>query len=284
MNKIIVTGANGFIGKNVVSYLEDRNSQVVKLSRDNGDITDPKLLSDFSNVSHVIHLAGKHFVPDSWEDPYEFMRVNFLGTQNIIDFCLKNRSRLIFASTYLYGVPEYNPIPESHPIFSNNPYALSKYFAEQSISFFCKHKDLDAKVLRLFNVYGHGQRNEYLIPSILNNIETGKDIQVNSLIPRRDYVYIEDVVKSIILSLECRGKYDIFNIGSGVSHSVQDLIGLIKNISKSNAKVVSKNIQRKNEVMNVIADIGYAKEKLGWIPDFTLEDGLRDIWLMRNSL
>ena len=241
-------------------------------------------IRDSPKASHVIHLAGRHFVPDSWAEPLEFLRVNLLGTQNIIDHCLKHGSKLIFSSAYLYGVPQYNPITEDHPVTSNNPYALSKYFGEQLIEFFCNYKGLNATTLRLFNVYGDGQNIEYLIPSILNQVAAGTDIKVNNLLPSRDYVYIEDVVAAIILAMEPSEEYKVFNIGSGSSYSVEELIGLIKKVTESDAEVISREQYRENEVMDVVADTSSAREILGWVPKYTLEQGLRDIWATKNSL
>lgn len=281
---VIVTGASGFIGRALVVRLKSLDFKVVELNHSDGDIADPTLFSDIPKASHVIHLAGRHFVPDSWFEPLDFLRVNLLGTQNIIDHCLKHESKLIFSSAYLYGVPDYNPIAEDHPVNSNNPYALSKYFGEQLIKFFCDYRELNATVLRLFNVYGEGQNTDYLIPSILSQVMTGDDIQVNNLLPSRDYIYIDDVVSSIILAMGTTRKYDVFNIGSGTSHSVEELIGIIKKVTKSNAKVISKEVYRQNEVMDVVADTRRAREKMGWAPNYTLEQGLHDIWSKRPHI
>lgn len=283
METVIVTGARGFIGRALVVRLKSLGFEVVELNHSDGDIADPSLFNALPSASHVIHLAGRHFVPDSWAEPFEFLRVNLLGTQNIIDHCLKNGSKLIFSSTYLYGVPDYNPIAEDHPVTSNNPYALSKYFGEQLIEFFCDYKGLNATTLRLFNVYGDGQNVEYLIPSILSQVAAGHDIEVNNLLPSRDYVYIEDVLTSIILAMESSHKYKVFNIGSGTSYSVEELINIIKKVTESDAKVISREQYRENEVMDVIADTRHAREILGWIPKYTLEQGLHDIWSKRNS-
>ena len=283
VDTVIVTGASGFIGRALVVRLKSLGFKVVEFNHSDGDIVDPALFSALPKASHVIHLAGRHFVPDSWAEPLEFLRVNLLGTQNIIDHCLKHGSKLIFSSAYLYGVPDYNPIAEDHPVTSNNPYALSKYFGEQLIEFFCDYKGLNATALRLFNVYGDGQNIEYLIPSILSQVASGHDIEVNNLLPSRDYVYIEDVVTSIILAMEPSHKYGVFNIGSGASYSVEELIDIIKKVTEIDTKVISRELYRENEVMDVVADTRRAQEILGWTPKYTLEQGLHDIWSKRNS-
>lgn len=282
MGKVIVTGASGFIGRALVVRLKSLGFKVIEFNHSDGDIADPRVFSAVPEASHVIHLAGRHFVPDSWAEPLEFLRVNLLGTQNIIDHCLKHGSKLIFSSAYLYGVPDYNPIAEDHPVTSNNPYALSKYFGEQLIEFFCNYKGLNATALRLFNVYGDGQNIEYLIPSILSQVAAGHDIEINNLLPSRDYVYIEDVVTSIILAMKPSHKYEVFNIGSGISHSVEELIDIIKKITESDAKVISREQYRENEVMDVVADTSHAREMLGWAPKYTLVQGLHDMWSKRN--
>ena len=282
MGTVIVTGASGFIGRAAVVRLKSLGYKVVEFNHSDGDIADTTLFSALPKASHVIHLAGRHFVPDSWSEPLEFLRVNLLGTQNIIDHCLKHGSKLIFSSAYIYGVPDYNPIAEDHPVTSNNPDALSKYFGEQLIKFFCDYKGLNATALRLFNVYGDGQNIDYLIPSILSQVAAGHDIKVNNLLPSRDYVYVEDVVTSIILAMESSHKYKVFNIGSGTSYSVEELIDIIKKVTESDAKVISREQYRENEVMDVVADTRRAQEILHWTPKYTLEQGLRDLWSKRN--
>ena len=282
VDAVIVTGASGFIGRALVVRLKSLGYKVVEFNHSDGDIVDKTLFSALPKASHVIHLAGRHFVPDSWSEPLEFLRVNLLGTQNIIDHCLKHGSKLIFSSAYLYGVPDYNPIAEDHPVTSNNPYALSKYFGEQLIKFFCDYKGLNATTLRLFNVYGDGQNIDYLIPSVLSQVAAGHDIKVNNLLPSRDYVYVEDVVTSIILAMESSHKYKVFNIGSGTSYSVEELIDIIKKVTESDAKVISREQYRENEVMDVVADTRRAQEILHWTPKYTLEQGLRDLWSKTN--
>ena len=110
----------------------------------------------------------------------------------------------------------------------------------------------------------------------------GQDIKVNNLLPSRDYVYIEDVVTSIILAMELSCKYNVFNIGSGTSYSVEELIDIIKKVTESDVKVISREQYRENEVMDVVADTRRAREILGWTPKYTLEQGLHDIWCKRN--
>jgi GDP-4-dehydro-6-deoxy-D-mannose reductase len=278
VSTVLVTGASGFIGKALVTRLISNGHEVIEFNHSNGDIADSSIIASLPMASHVVHLAGRHFVPDSWTEPAEFLRVNLLGTQNIIDYCLKHGSKLVYSSAYLYGIPKAIPIKEDHILTPNNPYALSKYFGENLIEFFSNYKDLSAITLRLFNVYGHGQKNEYLIPSILDQIAKDTDIQVNNLLPSRDYVYIEDVVDAIILAMNCDHKYEIFNIGSGISYSVKELIEISKTVTGSDAKIVSRELYRKNEIMDVVADCESAHEKLNWAPKYTLEQGLHDIW------
>ena len=282
MSKVLVTGSAGFIGKHLISHLKTNKYKVIELSHSDGDISSPDLFKNLPKVSYVIHLAGRHFVPDSWKEPREFLRVNLLGTQNVIDFCLKHDCKLIFSSAYLYGIPVSNPISENHEIIPNNPYGLNKYFSEQLLEFYSKNKGLKAIALRLFNVYGPNQKKDYLIPSIFDQIEAGKDIKVNNFFPRRDYIYILDVIKSFLLAMDYSSNFDIFNIGSGTSHSVEELLKKIKKITKTNANIISREIYRENEVMDAVADIRAAKKKLGWQPQYTLDDGLREIWSQRN--
>ena len=102
-----------------------------------GDITVPStfLRYEGEEFQHVIHLAGKTFVPESWKDPESFYRINLMGTINVLEFCRKSGSGLTYISSYLYGTPEYLPVDENHPVKSFNPYSHSKLLADHHASF-----------------------------------------------------------------------------------------------------------------------------------------------------
>lgn len=274
MRRVLITGGNGFIGKDLKKRLSEEN---INFSEFCGRVEDPGAWCDLEVCSHVIHLASKNYVPQSWENPTDFMATNVLGMQNTLEYCRKYQSKLIYISAYLYGIPEFLPITEDHPLKPNNPYALSKELAEKLCEFYSKNFKLDITVLRLFNVYGGGQRSEFLIPNIVNQILSSKEIKINDLHPKRDYVHINDVIQSIILALNAKTGYHIYNVGSGESISVSEIIDVLQNVFKSKLPVVSRGVQRMNEIPDVVADISKIRSELGWLPFINFESGAKEL-------
>ena len=282
MNKILVTGSNGFIGKNLVLKLRALNYTVIEFS---GNILEEdsyrKLLNE--NITHCFHLAAKSFVPESWNSPDAFIETNVYGTEKVLEFCRKKSISLTFISSYLYGSPKYLPIDEKHPLQTPNPYALSKFLGEELCRFYNKHYGLKINILRPFNTYGPGQNRRFLIPELIDKFYgSEQEVSVKDVSPKRDYVYISDVIDALILTLKINESFTVFNIGSGYSLSVAEIIDKIKTISGIDKKVVSSNEQRVNEIPNTVADIKLAYEKLGWKPKVNFEEGIKEILKTRN--
>ncbi|RHX91209.1 NAD(P)-dependent oxidoreductase [Leptospira yasudae] len=277
MIDVLISGSSGFIGKPLVEKFRNQGLSVFGLDRKEGDVADPLTWSKLPEAKSVIHLAGQTYVPDSWKDSRSFLNSNVMGTQNALDYASKCNAQFVFISAYLYGRPETLPISETHPVTPNNPYALSKHLAEQLCEFYSKFKKTDIKVLRLFNVYGPGQREDFLIPTILKQIKIKKEIHVLDLFPKRDFVYLEDVLNSISSALSPMGGFHTFNIGSGISYSVEEVISIAQEIACTNLPVVSAAKERKEEISNVVADISKAKAMLGWEPVWSFRNGLAEI-------
>lgn len=274
--RILVTGASGFIGSALVAYLNQKGKKVIGLGSRELDVTDRIQTQelDVSDVGHVIHMAGKTFVPRSWEEPAEFFGTNAFGTLNMLELCRQNKIPMTYISAYIYGPPEHNPIGESDPVNPNNPYARSKYMGEELCEFYARQFGVQVSVIRPFNVYGAGQKETFLIPQIISHAMKEEMISVMDLAPMRDYVYLEDLLRAIELTVEKVQEYDVFNIGSGISYSVGQVIELVQKILGTDKPVVCRNQTRKNELNNVVADITHAKDVLGWVPSYTLEEGL----------
>ena len=273
MTKMLVTGATGFIGTHLVAKLREHQHEVFTANSKSGDIADNSTWLAFPDTEIVIHLAGKTFVPDSWTCPGDFLRTNLQGTICALNYCRERKGRLIFMSSYLYGVPEKLPISECDSLHANNPYALSKKLAEEACRFYSDYYEVNVTVLRPFNIYGPGQNTKFLIPSIIEQIAGGVALKVKDLEPKRDYVYIDDLVEAFLNVIERPRRFDIFNIASGTSHSVGEVIHLIQNIAGKNLPVLSDGERRKEEVMDTRADITHAREILGWHPRWSLSAG-----------
>jgi nucleoside-diphosphate-sugar epimerase len=275
MTKVIVTGANGFIGRATVSRLRESGYDVLERTSKDGDVADPDAWADLPAVDALIHLAGRSYVPASWNEPSDFLRTNVLGTARALDYCRRHAARLILASAYVYGVPDVLPINERHPVRPNNPYALSKRLAEELCEFASAHQGVSTTVLRIFNVFGSGQRPEFLIPTIMAQIHRGIGIRVQDLSPRRDYVHLDDLADLFVCALKFGTGYQVFNAGSGVSHSVGYLIDQVQQVMQTDLPVSSEAIERRSEIADVVADISCARAVLGWVPRLTLAEGLR---------
>ena len=275
MSSILVTGASGFIGSHLVPRLRERGHEVFAATSRSGDVAEEDTWAGYPNAEVVIHLAGKAFVPASWEQPAAFIRSNLLGTVGALGYCVQRSARLVFVSSYLYGRPETLPIRESAPLLANNPYALSKKLAEEACGFFGASMGAEITILRPFNVYGAGQSDSFLVPSIIRQVRAGRQVRVKDLEPKRDYVYVDDVVRAIQAAACRRGESGVFNIGSGVSYSVEDLIRVVQRVMGTDIPVSSDGERRKDEVMDTVADITEARRHLGWEPEWTLEAGVR---------
>lgn len=273
----IVTGAGGFIGRRLVERLETLGKKVLPVTRQEGDICDPQFWNALPAASTLFHLAGRSYVPDSWSDNVNFMNANVLGTQQALNWCKGNGADIVFASAYVYGQPQRLPINEDHPLRPNNPYALSKCLAEQLCEFATEHDNLSVTALRLFNVYGAGQRPEFLIPTILKQIASKSEITVMDLEPRRDYVYVEDVISAFLSAIDAPSGYNCINIGSGVSLSVREIVEIAQSVCGTSLPVSSACLGRRNELPDVRADIFRAKTLLGWHPKWEFAAGIQDM-------
>lgn len=280
-DRVLVTGATGFIGRALVKGLRDAGFEVVALGSADGDVRNRETFARYagSGIASVIHLAGRSFVPDSWTDPAGFMDVNFMGTTRALEFCRLENASLVFLSAYVYGIPDRLPINEEAPVRPNNPYAQSKQLAEQACRFYAEQLHVPVTVLRTFNVYGPGQAESFLIPSIMRQLCNGYAVEVLDLEPRRDWVFVADVVSAIVAARGRVAGYNVYNIGSGSSHSVAEVIRIAQKVAGSTIPVHSAATRRLNEIHDVVADIAKARRELGWSPVHDLDSGLRKCWM-----
>jgi UDP-glucose 4-epimerase len=273
---VVVVGGSGFLGQHLMKALEKRDYPMTERSLspdfDIGNMSDLSAIGPFKTM---IHLAGKTFVPDSYHNSYEFFKVNVIGTLNCLELCKKYNADMIFASSYVYGKPEYLPVDENHPVKQWNPYASSKIIAEQLAQTYCNHFGLNVCILRIFNLFGSNQADHFLIPTIINGIKKGK-LELFSSQPKRDFIYVIDVVRAIVSFLEADFQgCEIFNVGSGKSYSVDQVVSIAKDLFKSDTEVIYRQIPRKDEIDDVIADTAKIKKRIGWIPEYDLVSGLK---------
>jgi nucleoside-diphosphate-sugar epimerase len=284
MTKILIIGAAGFVGSHLVKKINEiGQDEVIAIKSSAGDVSDPATWKALPQADIVIHLASKTFVPDSWLEPVEFFQTNINGAINALEYCRLHHARLIYISSYLYGNPKELPITERAEVKASNPYMQSKKMAEDMCSFYSEYYGVAVTVVRPFNIYGPGQSNKFLIPSIVEQILETDSVKIRDLTPKRDYLYIEDFIEALIRVIAMPQKFEIYNIASGTSYSVQDLIDIVKNITQKSVSIHSEGIRRPNEVMDTRADISKAKVDLGWQPHWSLEKGLKAMIDLRLS-
>jgi nucleoside-diphosphate-sugar epimerase len=272
---LLVTGAEGFIGRHLVAALRGAGRPVHTHDRGDGNIASCPLR--FEDVRHVFHLAARTFVPDSWKNPRDFYEVNTLGTANVLEFCRRSGASLTLLSSYVYGNPLRLPIAEDHPLRPFNPYAHSKILAEQITAYYQDQFGVRAAVIRPFNIYGPGQATSFLIPTMISQAldPACEAITVADLRPRRDFLYVRDLVSLLIATVDLPASA-VLNAGSGASTSIGELLQLINDLLPSPKPLVSTCEERPAEVIDVVADISRAKKELNWAPRVVLAEGLRE--------
>jgi len=272
--RILVTGSEGFIGCRLCARLEANAHTVVSFDKKHGDLTCENALDKFDDVDFVYHLAARTFVPESWENPYSFYENNIMGTVTVLEFCRQRGIPLAFLSTYLYGAPQMLPIEEAHPLSAPSPYHMSKLSCESLCKFYANTYQMNIRVLRPFNVYGAGQSDAFLLPKIMRQILSPEiqTIEIFDLSPKRDYIYIEDVIGAMILSLKQWHGLEIFNIGTGISISVKEALEIMLRETGCKKSFRETGERRSGEIDDCRADISKAEKILGFTPDFSFAD------------
>ena len=278
MSSVLITGADGFLGRYISKDLVQRGFDVYFRRRTDGDVRDSATWEQFPEANYLIHLAGTTFVPASWDNPTEFVHSNLISTSHALDYCRKHKTKMIFFSTYLYSKTARQPTIEEEKIDPANPYALSKLMGEQLCTFYANHFDVEVGVLRPFNVFGSGQDPRFLSPSIISQAKVGSEIRVLDSRPSRDYIFVDDLVDAVVKAMSADVKFDIFNIGTGISHSVSDLINLLGDIVGQEFRIISLSQERFGEINSTRADISKAQKVLNWYPNWQLKAGLERVW------
>lgn len=281
-DSVLVTGGDGFLGRHLTARLRAQGLQVLAPSHGEWDIVTGAVPGHaFDRVFHLAALSG---IPDSWETPERFFRVNVSGTFKILEHCRSTGCSLTYISGYVYGAPDVLPISEQSPVRPNNPYALTKQMAEGACRFYAEHYGLDVTVLRPFNIYGPGQSARFLIPRIIQQAldPNAKAVEVLDLAPRRDFVFVDDVVDAIDVTSARRG-FSVYNVGSGISYSVQEVVESVLNACGITKPIISKGKRRCGEVMDVVADLALIHADAGWAPRNSFTEGIaKTVQAMRN--
>jgi len=288
---VLVTGGTGFIGTNLCKKLLDRGYSVKTFSQGTkrydlailegvtvhkkteqiiGDIRDFKAIKKASRgADYIFHLAA--YIPKNnigyLYNPSLISDINIIGTANVLESARQNDvNKVIFSSSQtVYGKPKVMPVKEIDPLSPNIFYGYSKMVAEKICYFFHENFDMDIKILRYASVYGPLQRTFEIVPKFSICAERNSEITIygdgNQF---RDFVYVGDVSKANILCAEKNSKFDIFNVGSGMALSINDLANIIILNSKSLSNI--KYDKSKKDDYSIYLDITRIKKEIGYNP------------------
>jgi NAD dependent epimerase/dehydratase len=301
--KILITGADGFIGSHLTEMLVEQGAELKALSYYNsfnywgwledvrhlnnvevltGDVRDPHYCKHVTKgVDVIFHLAALIAIPYSYIAPDSYVDTNVRGTLNICQAALENGcERVIHTSTSeVYGTAQYVPIDEKHPLQPQSPYSASKIGADAMAMSFHNSFNLPLTIARPFNTYGPRQSARAVIPTIITQIASEKKvIRLGDLTPTRDLSYVEDTCRGLIALAECdKAIGEIVNIGSNYEISVGDVLNLIKDIMTSAVEVVTDEARlrpKKSEVYRLWCDNTKIHSLTGFVPNYTIREGL----------
>ena len=301
---VLVTGAGGFIGANLVAALVRDGARVRALVRYNSrnergalDWLDPKLsgdvevvagdLRDIESVTRavdgnevVLHLAAQIAIPYSYLNSRDFFETNVLGTLNVAQAALAGEvARVIHTSTSeVYGSAQTPKITERHPLEAQSPYAASKIGADQLMDSFHRSFALPVTILRPFNTYGPFQSARAVIPTIVSQALAGGPLRLGSLHPRRDLTFVADTAAGFIAAAESPGAIGrTVQLGTGRDYSVGEIVEVVGELLGQELEVELDQERvrpQKSEVERLTSDPSLATELLGWRAETELRDGL----------
>jgi NAD dependent epimerase/dehydratase len=313
--RVLVTGAGGFIGSHLVERLVELGAQVRALVRYNsrndwgllellpanlkneievvlGDLTDPHSTNRLVQGCRIIfHLAALIAIPYSYIAPAHYMATNCGGTLNLLEAARHHGvERFLHTSTSeTYGTAQYTPIDEAHPLRGQSPYAASKIGADKLAESYFLSFALPVVTLRPFNTYGPRQSARAIIPTIISQGLSGEVIRLGRLTPIRDLSFVSDTVAGFIKAAECSQAIgELINVGSGRSITIGELARQIVSLLGGGKKIICAEERVRpdaSEVMELICNYGKAQKLLGWEPRVSLEEGLdRTIAYIRAHL
>ncbi len=304
--RVLVTGADGFIGSHLVERLVTEGAEVRALClytsngthgwldesapevRDAvglrlGDVRDSGLVRDLvDGCDLVLHLASLIAIPYSYLAPASFVETNIVGVLNVLEAVRASGAKMINTSTSeVYGTPESVPISETHPLRAQSPYAASKIAADKLCESYAASFGVEVATLRPFNTYGPRQSMRAIIPTVLTQLLAGaKQIRLGNLSPRRDFTFVSDTVDGFVRAATVGMQPgETVQLGTGRTVSVGEVVDLCRTVTgREDAEVVVDDDRIRpdgSEVEVLLSDPAVAHDRFGWTPRIALEDGLR---------
>jgi NAD dependent epimerase/dehydratase len=300
-SRVLVTGADGFIGSHLTELLVAAGCRVRALSQYNsfnywgwledinlsnvevvcGDVRDPNYCREITrDIDVVFHLAALIAIPYSYIAPDSYVATNVTGTLNICQAARDNGCKKIIhtSTSEVYGTAQYVPIDEKHPLQPQSPYSASKIGADAMAMSFFNAFNLPVIIARPFNTYGPRQSARAVIPSIIVQIASGmKQIKLGDLSPTRDFNYVADTCRGFIALAESNAAGETVNIGSNYEISVRDTLNLIKRLMNSDVEFIAEEQRirpEKSEVFRLWCDNTKINALTGFKPETDIETGL----------
>ncbi len=313
--KVLVTGAEGFIGSHLTERLVALGAEVKALVMYNSfntwgwidtfkpgeknkvhiicaDIREADLLkSTLKDIDIVFHLAALIAIPYSYVSPSSYIKTNIEGTLNLLQAARDHGvEKFLHTSTSeVYGTALYTPIDEKHPLQGQSPYSASKIGADMIAESFYRSFDLPVTTVRPFNTYGPRQSMRAIIPTLVVEMLSNDKIQLGSLHPIRDFTYVSDTVEGFLKTAETDDiNGEVINIGSANGISIEKLAE--KLMKMMNKKITIESEEKrvrptKSEVNQLICNNNKAKELIDWQPKMSLDEGLEKTinWFKANA-
>lgn len=305
--KVLVTGADGFIGSHLVEGLLEKGCQVRAFVYYNsfnswgwldtfpkekldlidifaGDIRDPNgVRKAAQEIDIVFHLAALIAIPFSYHSPDSYVDTNIKGTLNVLQAARDaGCERILITSTSeVYGTAQYVPIDEKHPFQGQSPYSATKIGADRIAESFYRSFNTPVTIVRPFNTYGPRQSARAVIPTIITQLLSGiEEIKLGSLHPTRDFNYVKDTVAGFIAIAESENTIgEEINIASQQEISVGELAQMIIDEIKPSARIISDDIRlrpEKSEVERLLGSNEKIRKLTGWQPKYSFKQGLRE--------
>ena len=313
--KVLVTGAEGFIGSHLTERLVELGADVTALVQYNSfndwgwiDTFDKNVLDsikvetgdirELDGMNRIIkgqevvfHLAALIAIPYSYLSPMAYVRTNVEGTVNVLEACRNHDvKKIIHTSTSeTYGTALYVPIDEKHPMQGQSPYSASKIGADKMAESFYRSFNMPIATLRPFNTYGPRQSARAVIPTIISQILAGKkEIKLGSLTPTRDFNFVKDTAEAFVKVAESDKTIgEVINAGSNYEISIGDTVKKIIDIIGKDVKILCDEERirpEKSEVNRLWADNTKIKELTEWAPKYSIDEGLAETvdWIKEN--
>ena len=314
-NRVLVTGADGFIGSHLTEELVKSGEKVTAFCLYNsfgtlgwidtlpkeirseieiftGDVRDPNgVRTAMRGQQRVFHLAALIAIPFSYHSPDSYVDTNIKGTLNVLNAAreLGTERVMVTSTSEVYGTAQYVPIDEKHPFQGQSPYSATKIGADRLAESFYRSFDLPVTIVRPFNTYGPRQSGRAVIPTIISQLLAGQqEIHLGKLSPTRDFNFVKDTAHGFMAIADCPAAIgQELNIATGEEHSIGDLANELIAQLNPNAKIVCEEERlrpEKSEVNRLLGDSTKMRALTGWKPEYTFEQGLAETvaWIRDN--